>query len=259
MLILFYTTCQGEFIYNNWLKKMEFFKNYDYKHFPNFLNKDYIYHTNEIRECDIFIYQPTEKYTTGENNILLLLKPTCIKICIPYMYIELWPIFEEDGKYVGGEIIQKYKDDGYDLNSILEKYDNGNLFFDLENRFEKSIKYLKSKEEKYCDIKVSDFICINYKKYRLFNTQNHITGIIGAYIAYKICDFLEIQAFDIDIFTQDYLNIGQKWEDSFYMKSELNLKFTKINEGYSYYRDLIIKIYNDPTIIKIKGNYNYNY
>lgn len=259
MLILLYTTCQGEFIYNNWLKKHSFFEHYDYKHFPNYVNKDAIYNTSEIRECDIFIYQPTEKYTTGEKNILQLLKPSCVKICIPYMYIELWPFYEEDGKYVGGDIIQKYKENGYHLNYILNQYDNGLLKFDLENRFKKSIEYLKFKEDKYCDIKVSDFITTHYKDYRLFNTQNHITGIIGAYVANEIFILLKIEPLDISIFTEENISIGVKWEDSYYMKSELGLKFSQIKEGYDYYRDLIIKLYNDPLKIKIKGNYNYNY
>jgi len=256
-MLLLYTTCQGEFIYNNWLKEHPFFSEYKYMHFPNYINKDQIFNLKEIYDCDIFIYQPTEKYTTGDRNILSLLKPSCIKICIPYMYIELWPFYEEDGYYVGGEIIQNYKNQGYELNDILNLYDNGKLFFDLQNRFNNSIQYLKSKETKYCNIFASDFIIKYYKKYRLFNTQNHITGVLGCYLANEICKFLNIEEINISEFSQTHLGIGNRWKDTPYM-GELEIEYL-IDEGYDYYKNLIIFIFDNPDKIKIKGNYTYNY
>lgn len=52
------------------------------------------YHIPTLKECDIFIYQPINKehklYTTDteiENNVLSYLKPSCIKISFPYIYM----------------------------------------------------------------------------------------------------------------------------------------------------------------------------
>ena len=39
---------------------------------------------------------------------------------------------------------------------------------------------------------------------------------------------------------------------------ELEIEYL-VEEGYEYYKTLIIYIYNHPNKIKIKGNYTYNY
>ena len=108
--------------------------------------------------------------------------------------------------------------------------------------------------EKICNIKVSNFILKNYKDYKLFNTQNHPNGILGSYVAKKICELLNVEFTDLNIFSQSNISIlDLKYDipDSIYSKRELSLKYT-INDNTEYYKQLIIKVYHDTSIIKYK-------
>ena len=154
---------------------------------------------------------------------------------------------------VGGEIIEKYKSSGYSLDKILELFDKGELNFNQYTRFKKSLEYLINRE-KICNIKVSNFILKNYKDYKLFNTQNHPNGILGSYVAKKICELLNVEFTDLNIFSQSNISIlDLKYDipDSIYSKRELSLKYT-INDNTEYYKQLIIKVYHDTSIIKYK-------
>jgi hypothetical protein len=116
---------------------------------------------------------------------------------------------------------------------------------------------MKINEDNYCDIKISDFILKNYKKYRLFDTQNHPNGIIISYIAKEICRILNVDFFpDIDIFSQENIHVmSLSWYDSIYMKKELDLQYIghDINDdSKNHYRDLIVKIFNNVSLIKYK-------
>lgn len=248
MLLIVFATCQGEFVYNNWLKNHEYFKKYRYVYIKNYDKKEY--DLNLFRDCDFLIYQPVENII---ENIIKSLKPSCKKICIPFVYVDLWPIYEEMGKYVGGEFINKLKNKNYSLNQILKLYDNCELDFEMEKRFNYCIQYLKNKEDKYADIKVSNFIILHYKDIRLFDTQNHFNGILGAYIAKEICRILNIYIPNINEFVEyDKHIIPLFWKDSFYMKKELELEYVMKNEGNDHYRNLIINLYNCPELIKNK-------
>ena len=252
MLVVFFTNCQGNFIYKNWLKNISFFENTECVFIHNYncsLNNNDI---NYFKQCDILIYQPVDKYTLNENDIIIsLLKPNCIKICFPSIYVDMWPIYEENNMYVGGTVINEYKKK-YNLDKILELYDNQEFCFNLQNRFDTSLQYLQNKEDNYCNIKISNFIVTNYRKYKMFDTQNHPNGIIGSYIANEICKHLNITFTDIDFFSQGHIGIGDVyWRDSLYMKNELNLEFI-FNDDKIHYRNLIIKLYNNPELIKIK-------
>lgn len=256
MSIVFFTDCQGSLIYENYLRNTFFFKHGSYKsiRYFNIHNID----TKSIKECDLFIYEPVNKYTIKTNDSLLnLLKPSCIKICIPSCFIDMWPLYEEGRGFYGGEIVNKYKNLGYELDEIINMYDTGKLCFDLENRFHMSLKCMKLTEDNYCDIKISDFILKNYKKYRLFDTQNHPNGIIISYIAKEICRILNVDFFpDIDIFSQENIHVmSLSWYDSIYMKKELDLQYIgdDINDdSKNHYRDLIVKIFNNTSLIKYK-------
>ena len=268
MLIVFFTNCQGKFIYDNYLKNIKKLNNYQVIFIRNYINdindiNDINININinkkYIQDCDIFIYQPVNNYTVNfdqkvDQNLLILLKTSCIKICFPSIYIDIWPLYKERDLYYGGHIIDEYKKIGYSIDKILNMYDTEDLCFDLKNRFNKSLQYLKNKEDNYCNIKVSDFISTNYKKYRLFDTQNHPNGIIGSYIAKEICNILNIEFPIIDFFSQQNINILQlKNIDSPYMEKELNLSFIQIDTtSANYYKNLIIQLYNNPTLIKYK-------
>ena len=166
-------------------------------------NQNYIYNTildNNIKillsECDFFIYQPiiSEKYPIyNTNNLKKYLKCTCKTISFPYIYINSFtPIYKcfthdyftndvnnyfldtnEKIQYCNIEPIIKLKKEGFSLEKILEKYDLNEIDFRYKERFEESISILQDKE-KITDVKVSQFILDNYKKFRLFNYHNLI-------------------------------------------------------------------------------------
>jgi hypothetical protein len=140
---------------------------------------------------------------------------------------------------------------GYSLDKLLDMYDNNEIHFELQSRFNESFEYLKVKEDKYCNCKISNFILTNYKKYKLFDTQNHPSGIIGSYISNEICKHLDITLMDIDFFSQQDSNImSLQWPDSLYMKNELEIDYIQDNSNSEYYKNLLILIYNNPTLVK---------
>jgi hypothetical protein len=242
MNLLIWTNCQGNFIYTHWLSTLPYFKNAVVSYVINY---EPLSTTDIFKTCDVIIYQPTQ----DSSKYIQLLQPYCIKVCIPVIYADIFCIFEEGGKYVGGASLDKYRD--RTLQDILELYDKGEYDFELKGRFEKSMNYLIEKEA-LCDIKVSDMILHNYKHIRLFDTQNHPNGIIGAYMAKEICKFLKIDEPVIDEFTQANIVIQQlQWKDSLYAKRELNQEFIK-EDNNAHYRNLLIQLYNNPTLIKRK-------
>ena len=257
MSIVFFTNCQGPFIYNNWLSNLEYFKNYEFIHVLNYTNNDSTVQKNieetieSIKLCDIFVYQPVNGITTESDGILSFLKPSCKTICFPTIYADMWPIYEKNNKYFCGNCMDKYLTDDYTINDIIELYDTHKFDFELKSRFEKSIQYLKLKEDKYCDIKVSDFILEHYKSVKLFDTQNHPNGILGSFVANEICKCLNIPAPVIDVFTQENIILFGSYYNSFYMKKELDLKYIN-DENSIFYRDLLIEIYNNPKYIDTK-------
>jgi hypothetical protein len=166
-----------------------------------------------------------------ENNILSYLPKNCIKIVIPYVYADwLWglaeimkrdgtPHFDEIGvevykcmKYINKEIIFNMKAGGFNLNDILNLYNDNKLNFNYDERKEKGINILKSKE-KTCDVKVSDYILENYKKERLFYTPNHPSPIILKLMAKQILTKLNISHSNFDKMFENnnyYINKGKE-------------------------------------------------
>ena len=255
MSIVLFTNCQGPVIYNNYLRHLDFFTKHKLIWVPNYVTPITIEDKNHISDSDIFIYQPVNNYTVNvnaEDDLVSLLKPSCIKICFPSLYIDMWPLYEEGGLYCGGNVINDYINMGYSIDKILHMYNNKEICFDLHNRINKSLQYLKNKEDNYCNIKVSNFIYANYKTHKLFDTQNHPNGIIMSYVAKEISKFLNVEFPDIDFFLQkDVHVISLQWPDSLYMKTELELEFI-IDDNQEHYRNLIIMLYNNTSLIKYK-------
>jgi hypothetical protein len=243
MLVVVFTNCQGNWIFKNWLSNTSYFKDCTYVHYINYDKAQYDIDT--VKRCDLLIYQPTKSL-----EILTHIKPDCIKICMPCVYADMWPFYEEGGLFVGGHILDKYRKQGMSLDEIYKLYDEGTISFELSDRFHKSMTYLADKE-KSCDISVSSFILQHYKNIRLFHTQNHPNGIIGAYMAKRICEFLGFEL-EVDEFTQKHLIIDNlMWPDSHFMKTELDLQFVS-DIGKERYRQILTYVYNYPDKIKYK-------
>ena len=198
--IVYYTNCQFRGLDRGldlFLQKhMKGIKKFHIENYT-FIKKKKPIPINIVKQADIFIYQPIDKkhgiYSTDtniKNNIMSYLSPECKTISFPYIYnSSLWGLIipsNQDGyvggypdidKYINREPIEKLKVKGYSLNEVLQMYFKGEINFEYEERFNKSIEILKEKE-KLCDVKVAEFIEKNIKKHKLFFSQNHPTTCV---------------------------------------------------------------------------------
>lgn len=238
-----YTNCQGGIIYQEFLSKLSYFNEWDFSFIENytFIKEKIELDKEIIGEFDIFLYQPVVEhhgiYTTmTDNGILGMLKPSCIRICFPCVYADIWPIFEENGKYHGEIIITDLISKGLTIEDIQEKFEKKELFFNLKERFERSQEHMRKREE-FCHIKsISSYIEQNIQCTRLFYTQNHPTEDFFAYIAYEITIYLEKTLGRTIIEPIDYSdNFSSKilvYYDSIFMKNEIGLEYMSKDEEY---------------------------
>ena len=258
-----YTNCQGACIYEEFLSKMSYFSGWKYTFLENYslpeLNKDI------IGDFDIFLFQPMDikhgKYSTlCEDGILSMLKPSCLRISFPSIYADLWPMYEEYGGYYGGEHILKLKDEGKSLEEIFQMLKNGDIQFNLKERYRLSFKYLRMRE-KSCTIQsISSFIEDNIKESRLFYSQNHPTEDFMAFVAREICDYIELA---LGILLTDNIEYDKTCVlkhgilyDSIYIFKELGLEYMKDTTDDSL-KDCIKYLYNNPSCLLTKKIYNF--
>lgn len=182
-MIILYANCQGgigllPFFKNIW-PTTKFYHNYAENEIPP---------DEELHECELFVYQ----HSKFSEDILKKLKPECKIVSFPYLY--------DDGTFCvhngtgGFAIIDKLLEEGKD---VLKMFDEGTIDFDLDNRRQRSIKILKSKEEK-CTIKISDYIEKN-RNVPLFFTHNHPTMFLILELINRIFKHLEIGLVETDI------------------------------------------------------------
>jgi hypothetical protein len=208
-----------------------------------------------LSKCDLFIYQPVDEnhgiYNTFNNEgILKFLRKDCKKISFPSIYANIFPLYLEGNEVVGGESISKLKDRGNSLEEILNMYKNMSIDFNLRKRFLSSLNYMKEKE-KFCDIILSDFIELNIKKFKIFDTQNHPNGTIMAYLSNKIFEILSVNhRFDINEHRQSLLPGSYGYSP--YMGKELDIKYDDFQTDYT---NIIVGLYNGNIHPKIK-DYN---
>jgi FkbM family methyltransferase len=261
--LVFYTNCQYrglDYFIKNHINKIET------KHIENYSiikNKDKI-PFDILKQADIFIYQPIDKkhgiYSTDtsvENNIMTYLSPNCKIISFPYIYnSSLWilvPPANIDGyignyadmdKYINREPIEKLKVKGYSLDEVLQMYSKGEIDFDYEKRFNKSIEILKKKEE-LCDVKVSEFIEKNIRKHKLFFTQNHPTTCVFIHCVNQILSILgHNHKFDAFSYPENICNLPGEWPHTSYDIKYWNFEYKNNNINNSWYVGHIKNIYN---------------
>ena len=250
MYITLYSTCQGDGI-RSYLKYYFKKPHHEINIIHNYklvLNKENINY-DLLKKTNIFIYQEMPpkwgKYSTDstvKNNILTHLNDNCIKITIPYVFIDwLWSLsratrpnstaeFNEinnnrDYKYINKEVIINLKENGHNLKSILHLYDTGKIDFNYKKRMTNCINILKEKE-KTCDVKISDFIMKHYRKYNLMNTINHPNNIVIEEMSKQILKILKIDHKDFHHKTKDN-KFRLKRGSSFCRFSTYDLNFHK--------------------------------
>jgi hypothetical protein len=252
MNVIIYTNCQGAFIYDNFLSKIIKPKSYNYLICYIYSKDNLDLPIDILSECDLFIYQIVDSkngiYNTENNEgILKYLPEKCKKISFPSIYANIFPIYREGDKFVGAESIIELKNSGLSLDEVLKKYKNLDINFNLKKRFESSLNGMRIRE-RICDITLTDFIEENIRKYKLFETQNHINGLIGAHLSNKILEEMNINhTFDIHEYSNICLPGNYGYSD--YMNKELGIFY---NDHKIDYTDVIINIYNGIFQPKIK-------
>ena len=235
-------------------------------HNYNYINNTTLDNTiqNLLENCDYFIYQPLSHvypiYNT--DNLIKYLKQTCIKISFPYIYCDAFtPLFNcikydfpINGEYstispasiifMNKEVVINLKERGKTIEEIINMYDNNLIDFNYESRFKNTISILEEKE-KNTDIKVSNFIKNNYKKYKLFNYDtnsdgsancNHPSNVL---ILEYVNQILNIMGFDSITYN------GTEFIGSHMLVSRYDIKYYNYEwvTSESPHIDNIIKIY----------------
>lgn len=251
MKIVFYTNCQGDKLHELYLSKIDLFRSSQViciKNYYDITSTDIL----NIMEADILIYQPVSvkhgiRTTENASGVLNYLKPNCIKICFPSIFLDMWCFSENNGLYMGGHTLYKYSH--LTLPQVLELYDTGKYDFELKQRLNYSIQYMQKKEAQFCNIHVTDFIIANYKKQKLMYTQNHPTDILYRFLAKEICRYLNLSSVNIDRIPVNDEIESIRWKFSPYMKTELELEYDEQDES-AHYRDYIIALSIHPEYIK---------
>lgn len=222
--------CQAEVLAKFLLSNKEFSDKWNYIEVKAIYLMDedeinYLY-SNILHKLDLVIIQPISdnyknniKYST--LTILNNLKESCKTILFPSFYFDFYHPFttyinDDNGnivnepidyhdktliklftvynkKYTNNEIIERYK-------NIIESDDfiTENM---LKNNFEKCMKRIEEREEKYNKYVLEDteiiysheFIKNNYNNILLFYTINHPSKYIFHYLSDKILKYLEIE------------------------------------------------------------------
>lgn len=258
-----YSNCQGQII-EYFLKTI--FTECSFHYFENFSMisnakigvKKY---KEQLRNCDIFIYQPINQkgyggFNTIDEGIFQYLKKGVIKISFPYIYNNsLWDlkkiltrdnqsaiwklnggiktrIWEINNKEVIENIIEKNPD--ISLNKLIEMYKTNKIDFKYKERYEKSLNILKEKE-KDCDVKVSDYIEENIYKKRLFFTFNHPCNSVIIHCVNQILNLLGVKKV---LYEKDFPSIVVRAQKKgFYTFSQNDF----LNNGILFDEDIDLK------------------
>jgi len=273
-LALFVGNCQAIGIMKFLINCPEFNQIYDCKFYANWEmieNKD-ILPINELRNCDLFIYQPLKKvfgcYSTDptiDGSLGSLVKNSAIRISFPYVYnTAFWPIYETHTLeqrqrlnligWQGTYVIDKMFNDGMSEKDIIYSYDNNLINWDFENRFEQTFNILKEKE-KITDLKITNYISDNLSKKRLFLTQQHPTSHIFIELSNNILDIIGL---DKTEFNKLYFDLNHAvLPDSVYKHSDGKLPMSIFdkefyafeydetsNYSFNFYKEIIKKYIN---------------
>jgi len=215
----------------------------------------------KLSNYDIFIYQPVnDSYGIySSNNLLSLLNKKCIKIGIPFIYIDsFFPLISKNdaheidggdgynnGKILNEDIIidlKKYNT----KQEIILLYNDNKINFNYENRFLENIERIRIKE-KICDVKIVDFILQNYKKYKLIHLHVHPDKKILDHIAKQVFNLLGIKEYignhDTD-FDKIFGGEGKGYPYHQTSIDHFNFQFKSDKTAQNYYLDLINIILN---------------
>jgi hypothetical protein len=183
-----------------------------------------------ISSCDVLIHQPK----VSDKFNLSLLPAKCSKYSFPIIYNNgLFIMFNwHDSVYNKEAILNLHVSE----NRAILMLKNMRIDFNCRERFMSSINILRG-NEKECLCKVSDFILENYRKERLFYTQNHPSNLVLYYIIHQIFPKLFIP--------MAAGNFSESYHVSPYEVQELGLCYKPHVDWFSQYAILVRKIYDE--------------
>lgn len=199
MNIVIYSNCHGEvlkqmlLILSNELdiKNIKRYCNFEELDKNNKLNNNVL---NDLKKCNLFIYQPFNKtHCNNEwdvNNLIKYLNTNALIFRINYYRFkgfhfnnEFHPFYNYDNYYKFNKLSK------YGLDNNLKKYNGksidkliefiNNIQYnstDIINNFEKGLELFKVIDN-CSDVNMYDFFINNYKKYRMFHDVYHPTNI----------------------------------------------------------------------------------
>jgi hypothetical protein len=152
----------------------------------------------KIQHADLVIYQPLRDeygcYSTNPENpdsFLKLLKPECVTVSFPRLCCHyFFPIIhkKQHASLFYGSVLRCPET----IQELHEKYENGILEFDIQERIERSYFIGKEKEEN-TNCKIIDYIFTQLPKRRIFHTQDHPATIIYIEILRQIGIILHLE------------------------------------------------------------------
>lgn len=240
-----YTNCVGTSVWEIYLKPL--LPDYEFYAFTNYemIRNKLPIPVEIVQNADVFMYQPIVEsrgiyQTMTEDGILKYLKPSCIRICLPVVGLDMYPCYQ-DFEHIRGPPIDR----SLPLSVLLMNFDSYSMSFGLRERVETGLRHMKLRET-MCNVKVSDFIRANYQQYRLFDSSNHPSGMLLAYIANQMLKILGVDK-QYDIYAQEDIHVlgDNPHPESEYMRRELGLKY-RLREDDGRYRKMLIYIYNHP-------------
>lgn len=252
------STCQGPGIFVALQTVQNFVDEYEMVYFANYQEFDPRL-IDALKVSDVLLYQAIND-TYNQHNIMHLTKylPATTKvISFPYIYCNwLWTFFAKNGS---GEFF----DDGvianllttYDPETLLSKFVENQLPFDLQSRKDKSMSILKAREAT-TDIKVHDYIEAHYKHIRLFNINNHPSHHLLIHCANQVLEIMGMSdRIQPDIYIGVY-NDTKFWPVSPIVQKELVLDYC--DDMTSFYEDMLLDHLNGNSLVKYFNNFKDN-
>ncbi len=178
---------------------------------------------NKFSRADIFIYQPVHNYPVYNTDHIIknYLSPNCKVISfalqIFYGYNPDHYHHPRNSKTLAETVPFGLVPYGFSkLSELIESYDMVSCLTEvgvaeiikrtkssnflsvdfMESQTKKNLDELRTREAS-CTLKLTDFITANYKKYKLFHTNNHPTNILFDEIMKQLCSCLHVKYVNI--------------------------------------------------------------
>lgn len=225
---------------------------------------------DSLPDADVFIFQPCRgalctdgKMIPNTDELCRLAKPDCVRISYSYVFnMGFFPLLNvspgPDGWITAALLKQRTwgPDSLSRHHDLMRDYNAGRLHFDCAKRFVECAAE-QSKREQETDIKMVPWILQNYRKQRLFLTQNHLTSAVFAELARQILwkvygpmgswqtqrkDGLTWKTIDIPWTDQNEAQMNGVMPVHQAVVDELGLEYPATEGAHEYYRDLLEKM-----------------